>query len=230
MTTAEQTHPEKTALTCLAHELGTQAVAVVERPKPLLAACHLLGGTGRLAALPRGACDQRNAGGQWRRSRHGHVRPAQLHLEWWGSRCGVGVRVRKLNLGKCKAWCGHWTQGKLMYCISNPPHPTLEKQCLRSRMNAFSCCVLRAVVRHTARQYWKGVSHLPVSGLALAGSSREGRKGRGGRWLALGVERLWHCAAAGWQQQRRSPSAHATHPSIRPSPSQPSLPGILSRH
>ena len=43
--------------------------------------------------------------------------------------------------------------------------PTLEKQCLRSRMNAFSCSVLRAVVRHTAPQYSKGVAQSPVSGL-----------------------------------------------------------------
>lgn len=42
---------------------------------------------------------------------------------------------------------------------------TFEKQCLRAAMNAFSCCVERAVVRHAARQYWNGVSHLPVSGL-----------------------------------------------------------------
>ena len=32
-------------------------------------------------------------------------------------------------------------------------------------MNAFSCAVLRAVVRHTAWQYWKGVDQCPVSGL-----------------------------------------------------------------
>jgi hypothetical protein len=45
------------------------------------------------------------------------------------------------------------------------PAPTLEKQCLRSRMKAFSCCVLRAVVRQTAPQYSKGVAQSPVSGL-----------------------------------------------------------------
>ncbi len=49
--------------------------------------------------------------------------------------------------------------------------PTLEKQCLRSRMNAFSCCVLRAVVRHTAWQYWKGVDQWPVSGLRPGAST-----------------------------------------------------------
>lgn len=47
--------------------------------------------------------------------------------------------------------------------------PSLEKQCLRSRMNAFSCCVLRAVVRHAARQYWNGVLQRPVSGLRAGG-------------------------------------------------------------
>ena len=60
-----------------------------------------------------------------------------------------------------------------------PPAPTFEKQCLRSSMNAFSCWVLRAVVRHTAPQYSKGVAQSPVSGL------QQGQEG--GRWCVAAV-------------------------------------------
>lgn len=68
----------------------------------------------------------------------------------------------------------------------NRAAPTFEKQCLRSRMNAFSCWVLRAVVRHTARQYSKGVAQWPVSGLPEARVAGRGadNEWQGRQWVA----------------------------------------------
>jgi len=48
------------------------------------------------------------------------------------------------------------------YC--NQGRPSLEKQKRRSSINAFSCSVLRDVVRHNPRQYSNAVLQYPVPG------------------------------------------------------------------
>lgn len=87
-----------------------------------------------------------------------------------------------------------------------PLQPTraLEKQCLRSRMNAFSCWVLRAVVRHTAWQYSNGVSQWPVSGLQP--NVREH-----GRFERVGSGQLGHTACAAVRTAKRSSQPEQLH-------------------
>ena len=52
-------------------------------------------------------------------------------------------------------------------------HLRSEKQYRRSRMKAFSCCVLREVVRHAPRQNSNADAHSPVSGLHRNAAARE---------------------------------------------------------
>lgn len=116
------------------------------------------GGAGGTGTCGRPSCAA-GAGGQGRRARVG------------GSAAHAAEAARQpqllLHLQPNPAW--YDTPG-----LAAAARPTFEKQCLRAAMNAFSCCVERAVVRHTARQYWNGVSHLPVSGLRGGGVGWEG--------------------------------------------------------